>query len=280
MKQHARSETSFSVTNDFKMGMVVLIFLITCFHLFEVVYFPTTTIVSNEILLGIVLLAVVYLWIEEVRDRRSMQTINEELLVAQEELKESNIAAMKALIMSEEARDPYTSGHSRRVTEYAVAIAKKMGLDETLARHIEYAGYLHDIGKIGISDAILNKEGRLNDAEWQVVRRHPNTALEILDPLKFLPEEKVIIKHHHERYDGNGYPDGLRGESIPMGARIMAVADSFDAMNSKRPYRNALPEDKIISELKTARGTQLDPVIADIFLGMINADRGIFEKKE
>lgn len=269
-----------SVTNDFKMGMVVLIFLITCFHLFEVVYFPNITIISNEILLGVVLLAVVYLWIQEVSDRKMVQAINEELLETHEELKESNMAAMKALIMSEEARDPYTSGHSKRVTEYAVQIAKKMGIDESYVRHIEYAGYLHDIGKIGISDAILNKAGRLNDEEWKIIQRHPDTALEILNPLKFLPEEKVIIKYHHERYDGKGYPDGLKGEGIPMGARIMAVADSFDAMNSKRPYRDVLPKDKIISELKISRGTQLDPKIVDIFLEMINLDIGIFDKKD
>ncbi len=280
MKRRTVSVIPSSVTNDFKMGIVVLIFLITCFHLFEVVYFPKITIISNEILLGAVLFAVAYLWVQEVRDRKMMQAINEEILVAHEELKESHIAAMKALIMSEEARDSYTSGHSRRVTEYAVRIAKKMGVDEAYARHIEYAGYLHDIGKIGISDAILNKEGRLNDEEWKIIQRHPDMALEILNPLKFLPEEKVIIKYHHERYDGKGYPDGLKGEGIPVGARIMAVADSFDAMNSKRPYRNALPKEKIISELKISRGTQLDPEIVDAFLEMINSDSGIFDRKE
>ncbi|MFH0839514.1 MAG: HD domain-containing phosphohydrolase [Candidatus Omnitrophota bacterium] len=280
MKQRAKSEISLSVTSDFKMGMVVLIFLITCFHLFEVVYFPNVTIVSNEILLGVVLLAIAYLWIREVKDRKGIQVVNEELLTTQEELKESNIAAMKALIMSEEARDTYTSGHSKRVTEYAVAIAKRAGLDREERRHIEYAGYLHDIGKIGISDAILNKAGSLNADEWQIVKKHPNTALEILDPLKFLPEEKIIIKHHHERYDGKGYPDGLKEEEIPLGARIMAVADSFDAMNSKRPYRGALPKDKIISELKASKGTQLDPKIVDIFLAMLDKDSWIFERKD
>ena len=280
MKQRAESRIPASVTNDFKMGMVVLIFFITCFHLFEVVYFPDATIVSNEILLGIVLFAVIYLWIQELGDRRKIQIINEELLETHEELKEANIAAMKALIMSEEARDTYTSGHSRRVTEYAVAIAKRMGLCHGERRHIEYAGYLHDIGKIGISDAILNKAGRLNDDEWQVIKKHPEVALEILNPLKFLPEEKIIIKHHHERYDGAGYPDGLKGEGIPLGARIMAVADSFDAMNSKRPYRDALSKDAIISELKKARGSQLDPKIVDVFLDMLEKDSWIFKTKE
>ena len=212
-------------------------------------------------------------------ERRKTQMIKGELLVAHEELKEANIAAMKALIMSEEARDTYTSGHSRRVTEYALAIAKKMGLDHGERKHIEYAGYLHDIGKIGISDAILNKAGRLNDEEWQVIKKHPDTALEILNPLKFLPEEKIIIKHHHERYDGAGYPDGLKGEETPLGARIMAVADSFDAMNSKRPYREALPKDTIISELEKARGTQLDPKIVDLFLDMLEKDNWIFKSE-
>lgn len=280
MKQCAKSEMPASVTNDFKMGMVMLIFVITCFHLFEVVYFPDTVIVSNEILLGVVLFAVVYLWIQEIRDRKKAQIINEELLFAHEELKEANIAAMKALIVSEEARDTYTSGHSKRVTEYAVAIAKRMGLDHSERRRIEYAGYLHDIGKIGISDAILNKAGRLTDEEWQVIKKHPETAIEILNPLKFLPEEKIIIKHHHERYDGAGYPDGLKGEAIPLGARIMAVADSFDAMNSKRPYRDALAKDTIISELKKAKGGQLDPKIVDVFLCMLEKDSWIFKKTE
>lgn len=279
-KQSSTPETLSGATNDFKMGVVVLIFLITCFHLCEVAYFPHVTIISNEILLCAVLFAVVYLWMCEVRDRRRMQLINDELVSTYEELKESNIAAMKVLIMSEEARDAYTSGHSKRVTGYAVTIAKKMGLSESQVRHIRYAGYLHDIGKIGISDAILNKEGRLTDEEWQVIRKHPDMALEILNPLKFLPEEKVIIKHHHERYDGKGYPDGLSGKDIPLGARILSVADSFDAMNSKRPYRDALSKEKIISELKFARGAQLDPLVVDIFLTMLNADSTIFDRKE
>ncbi len=280
MKQISGTETLSGATNDFKMGVVVLIFLITCFHLCEVVYFPDITIISNEILLCVVLFAVIYLWLREVRDRRKMQVINEELVLAHEELKEANIAAMKALIMSEEARDLYTSGHSRRVTEYAVTIAKKMGLSKSQVQHIRYAGYLHDIGKIGISDAILNKKGRFTDEEWQVIRKHPDTALDILNPLKFLPEEKVMIKHHHERYDGKGYPDGLCGENIPLGARILSIADSFDAMNSKRPYRDALPKERIVSELKSAKGTQLDPLIVDIFLTMLNADNDIFDRKE
>ena len=272
-----KSTIKASVTNDFKMGIVIVIFLVTFFHLLEVSYFPNTAIVSNEILLGIVLAAIAYLWIQEVSDRRKLFVINDELITAHDKLKESNIATMKALIMSEEARDAYTSGHSKRVTEYAVAIASNMNMNEDERRHIEYAGYLHDIGKIGISDAILNKESRLDDSEWAVIKKHPAAAIEILNPLTFLPVEKVIIMHHHERYDGTGYPSGLKGEDIPLGARIMAVADSFDAMNSRRSYRPPLSEEKIISELKSAKGTQLDPKIVDVFLDIVKSNTIIFQ---
>lgn len=278
MEQQSKVKIKPSVTDNFKMAMVALIFFITCFHLFEAVYLPDVTLVSNEVLLGIVLLAVVYLWIQEVRDRKKLEIINIELLATQEELKEANIASMKALIMSEEARDPYLTGHSRRVTEFATAIADKINMSDSEKRHIEYAGYLHDIGKIGINDAILHKKGQLNGEEWEVIKRHPVTALDILAPLKFLPEEKVIIRHHHERYDGNGYPDGLKGKDIPLGSRVMAVADSFDAMNSERSYRPPLPREKIISELKAARGTQFDSEIVDIFIGMIKVDDSFFKK--
>ena len=128
------------------------------------------------------------------------------------------------------------------------------------------------------SDTILHKKGPLDDAEWEVIRKHPIVALDILAPLKFLPQEKVIIRHHHERYDGGGYPDGLRGRDIPLGSRIMAIADSFDAMNSNRPYRPPLPKEKIISELERAKGTQFDPEVVDIFLGILKADDTIFRR--
>lgn len=278
MERRSKTKIKPGATKDFKMGMVVIIFFITCFHLYEVTYFPEFTIVSSDVLLAVVLLAVVYIWIQEVRDRKKLETVNTELLTAHEGLKEANMATIKALIVGEEARDPYLTGHSRRVTECAMAIADKMNISDADKQHIEYAGYLHDIGKIGISDAILHKPGQLNEEEWKIIKRHPQKALDILAPLNFLPEEKIIIRHHHERYDGGGYPDGRKGKDIPLGSRIMAIADSFDAMNSKRPYRPPLSKEKIISELKTSSGTQFDPEITDIFLGMIEADDSIFKK--
>lgn len=265
-----------SVTKNFKMAMVVLIFFITCFHLYEVLYLPDFNIISDRILLGTVLLAITYLWTQEVRDRRKLEVVNEALLSAHEELKAANISAMKALIMSEEARDPYLTGHSRRVTEYALSLANRINMEGRDIKHLEYAGYLHDIGKLGISDAVLHKPGKLNNEEWLIMKKHPEKALDILAPLKFLPEEKVMIRHHHERYDGKGYPDGLKGEDIPLGSRILAVTDSFDAMNSKRPYRPPMAKDAIILELKNAKGTQFDPKIIDIFLDIIEKDETIF----
>jgi putative nucleotidyltransferase with HDIG domain len=278
MEYQSRTKIIPGATKNFKMAMVVLIFLITCFHLFELTYFPGFALVSDKVLLGTVLIAVTYLWIQEVRDRRKLEIVNIELLATQEELKESNVATMRALIVSEEARDPYLIGHSRRVTEYAVAIAKRLNLSEDEKKKIEYAGYLHDIGKIGITDTILHKNGKLDNEEWEIIKKHPVVALEILAPLKFLPKEKIIIRHHHERYDGAGYPDKLKGSDIPLGSRIMAVADSFDAMNSLRPYRPPLPKEKIISELKTARGTQFDPKVVDVFLKMVEGDDNFFKK--
>ena len=267
------------VTSDFRMGMVALVFLITCFQPLFGVYFPGTTIISDEILLGVVLLAMIYLWVQEAKDRRKLEVINEELLIAQEELKEANLAAMKVLIVSEETKDPYLTGHSRRVTEYAVAIANKLNMGGSEKKSLEYAGYLHDIGKIGISDAILHKPGKLDKDEWEIIKKHPVVGVDILAPLKFLPEEKIMIKHHHERYDGGGYPDGLKGRGIPLGSRILAVADSFDAMNSKRAYRFALSREKIITELETSRGTQFDPEIIDIFLEILKESNIVFSKK-
>ena len=277
-EQQSKAKINPGATKDFKMGMVVLIFLITCFHLFEMRYLPGTVIISDEVLLGVVLFAIIYLWIQEVQDRKKLEIINSELLIAQEELKEAHLATMKALIVSEEARDPYLAGHSRRVTECAMAMVDKMNMSDLKKKHMEYAGYLHDIGKIGISDAILHKPGKLDKEEWEIIKKHPVVGVDILAPLKFLPEEKVIIRHHHERYDGGGYPDGLKGKDIPLGSRILAVADSFDAMNSKRSYRPPLAKEEIISELKTSRGTQLDPEIVDLFLGIIKADNTIFDK--
>jgi len=169
-----------------------------------------------------------------------------------------------------DAKSPWTKGHSERVTKYSVAISREMGLPEEEIEVIERAGKLHDIGKIGISDEVLFSEGTLDEEKMNIIRTHPAKGVNILDPLKFLDKEKDIIRHHHERYDGKGYPDGLKGEQISVGARIMAVADAFDAMRSNRPYKRNLSKAEIISELLNNSGTQFDPKIVNVFLKIMD----------
>lgn len=269
---------TFYVSISFKIWVVAIIFLLTFFHLYAITRHPQTKIVSSEILLGIALSLVGYLWIQELRDRERLKRINIALVETQVRLERAQIDTITTLVLTEEAKDPYMRGHSKRVTRCAVEIAKGLGLPEEEQMTIERAGILHDIGKIGISDAILGKLDKLNEEEWAVLRKHPRRAVEILEPLKFLSKEKEIICHHHERYDGQGYPDGLKAEEIPLGAKILAVADTFDAMNSERPYRGSLPKDAIISELKNTSGSQLDPLIVTTFLGVVERVPGIWER--
>ncbi len=267
-----------SASNTFKLWLVALIFFLTFFHLYAINRYPQTKVVSNEVLLGLVLVLVGYLWVQELRDRERLQAINQALIKAQRQLEQAELATITTLVLTEEAKDPYVRGHSRRVTRCAIGIAEELGLKERERKIIERAGILHDIGKVGISDAILHKPDKLNNEEWAIIKKHPQRGAEILEPLQFLKEEKEMIRHHHERIDGRGYPDGLKGGEIPLGARILAVADTFDAMNSERSYRKPLPEDVIISELKNACGSQLDPRIVTAFLDLLKKKPSLWER--
>ncbi len=266
------------VSNTFKLWLVAIIFLLTFLHLYAIYRYPDVDIVSNELLLGTVLTLVGYLWIQELRDSEGLQTINTALIKAQKELEHAEISAITALILTEEAKDPYVRGHSRRVTKCSAEIAKELGFSDDEQKVLERAAILHDLGKIGISDSILGKPGKLTEEEWAVIKKHPHRAVEILEPLTFLKEEKEMIRHHHERYDGKGYPDGIKAEEIPLGARILAVADTFDAMNSERAYREPLPEDAILAELKNAAGTQLDAKIVKTFLSVLKNKPSLWER--
>jgi putative nucleotidyltransferase with HDIG domain len=266
------------VSNTFKLWLVAIIFFLTFFHLFALSRYPQTSIVSNEMLLGIVLVLVGYLWVQELRDRIRLQSINLTLLETQGQLERAEIDTIATLVLTEEAKDPYVRGHSKRVTKCAMEMAHELGFDETELKVIERAGYLHDIGKIGIGDVILHKPDKLNEEEWAVIKKHPQRAVEILEPLKFLTKEKAMICHHHERFDGSGYPDGLKGEDIPLGARILAVADAFDAMNSTRPYRSPLPEDAIVAELRNSANTQLDSNIVATFIDLLRKKPSLWER--
>lgn len=177
---------------------------------------------------------------------------------------------IRGLAEALEARDAYTRGHSERVTRYALAIAEAMDLSPEDCRIIEHAGLLHDIGKIGISDTILHKTTKLSQEDRLVIEHHPIFGDTILGPIKFLHHVQQVVKHHHEHYDGGGYPAGLAGDAIPLSARIICVADSYDAMTSDRPYRLALARAEAVSELMRHRGTQFDPQVVDVFIELLD----------
>lgn len=192
-----------------------------------------------------------------------------------EDLEMSYFSTVKALARAIEVKDPYTYGHSERVTDYAMAIARKLDLSEWDCRNVKYAAALHDIGKIGIARKILNKPGALSEEEFIHVKTHPLLGDSIIEPVSFLQAPREIILHHHERYDGKGYPDGLAGEEIPLGARILAVADSFEAMMSDRPYRKALPIETSVRELELNSGTQFDPLVVRAFISAMEEDESL-----
>lgn len=258
--------------------MVILLFSLTLMRLAMLFYYPGTEIISDKILLTTILFIVSYLWIREVRDYQHLLLLNENLIRSHEKLKAAEIDTITSLIKAEEEKDEYTRGHSERVTKIALAIAREMNFSEEKKKILERAGILHDIGKIGISDAVLQKKEPLNDEDWRVIRSHPDKAEEILKPLKFLLAERAIILSHHERYDGKGYPRGLKGHEISREALILAVADAFDAMNSARAYRQPLSKDTIISELKRSSGGQHSPEAVSALLELLKKKPSLWER--
>lgn len=204
--------------------------------------------------------------IENLASQISVALDNSRLL---SDLKELFIGTVKTLSKAIDAKSPWTSGHSERVTEIAIGIGAEMGLGEDELKDLELAGHLHDIGKLGTYEYILDKPGRLNEEEQKIIRLHPAKGAEILAPIKELKKIVPVIRHHHENYDGTGYPEGLKGEMIPFASRILTVADTVDAMGADRPYRKGKTTDEIVAELKRCSGTQFDPAIVDTYLRML-----------
>lgn len=195
------------------------------------------------------------------------------------DMRKNYMDTVKALINAIEAKDPYTSGHASRVGIYAVSIAKSLELSEKKIERIRTAALLHDIGKIGIDDNILKKSGKLTDMEYAAIKNHPTIGAEIIRDVGFLKDSMDIVKHHHERYDGKGYPDGLKGNEIPIEASILMLADSFDAMTTDRPYRKAMSSEEAIREIIVNSGTQFNPEIVEkaVFTlrNCIKIDKGV-----
>jgi len=175
-------------------------------------------------------------------------------------------SSIESLAAAMEGKDPYTHGHSRRVTMFSMVIGRELGLSEEEMERVRLSALLHDIGKIAVPETILLKTTQLTDEEWHILRQHPERGVKMLEPVKEFAHLFEGIKHHHERFDGNGYPSGLKGKDIPRIARIISIADAFDAMTSQRSYRDAMSEKDALKEVEKCRGTQFDPELADIFL--------------
>lgn len=186
--------------------------------------------------------------------------------------KRLSLQIVRTLAETIDAKDAYTNGHSGRVADYSKEIAKRYGYSDDAQEQIYVMGLLHDVGKIGIPDAIINKEGRLTDEEYAIIKTHPVVGSKILSAIKDMPQLAIGARYHHERYDGTGYPDRLMGKDIPEAGRIIAVADAYDAMSSNRSYRNSLSQEKVRAEIEKGKGSQFDPVFADIMLQMIDED--------
>lgn len=210
--------------------------------------------------------------IKSIEQINTIKTINKQLHDKNEELERAYLDTIGILRQTVEAKDPYTRGHSDRVSEYSVLIGKKLGLDEKTLHILKIGGLFHDIGKIGIPDSILLKESKLSDEEYSQIKNHPMIGVHMLGDAAIFTDILPIVKHHHERYDGRGYPSQLVGDDIPYVARIAAVADTFDAMTSKRSYRDSLPIDVVRAEIERCSGSQFDPNIAKVFLDIMNND--------
>lgn len=206
---------------------------------------------------------------ERIETSHSMARLRQHLRVAQRE-------SMRALVAAIDARDPYTRTHSQTVSAIAEHIGRRMDLRGARLDALTAAGLLHDVGKIGVPDAILTKPGPLTPDEFDVVKRHPQTAVDIVTNMSFLADVNPLILHHHERYDGTGYPSGLKGDEIPIGARIIAVADAIDTMLSPRTYKAAYSVDRTRAELRACSGSQFDPQVTTVALRLLDESPSLF----
>lgn len=196
----------------------------------------------------------------------------DELNMKNRELEQLSQETFESIAKAVDANDPYTAGHSKRVARYAQEIAFRLGFSEQEADEVYYAGLIHDVGKLGIDNNIINKKGKLTDEEYSEIKRHPSVGYEILKGISIKGKFAEGAKCHHERIDGNGYPNHLNSDEIPYLAKIISVADAYDAMTSKRPYRDVLPQEVVREQIERGKGTQFDPEIAEIMLAMIDED--------
>ena len=211
------------------------------------------------------------------RQATTLQARSRELMDSYRRLEESSLEAIESLNATVDAKDPYTAGHSARVQRIALAVAEELGVAPHLLDAVRFGGLFHDIGKIAVPDSILTKAGPLTGEEYAVVQRHPADGAEIVSHFSRLREAVPLIRHHHERWDGNGYPDGLVGDAIPQEGCVVGLADAWDAMTTDRPYRAALTIAQAAAEVQACRGTQFSPAVVDAFFAVFRRQPALFE---
>ena len=257
----------------FRMWLTLLMFAAVPLAASIIQFFVSDVYVTDMAIAVMVVLLYIFTLMDTNRRLEQAQANEIQMLIMQQEhtnilFNETAVALASAI----DAKDKYTRGHSSRVAEYSRMIASEIGKNEDECNEIYHAALLHDVGKIGVSDLIINKEGKLTEAEYNVIKSHTTIGHQILSEIKDFPYLALAARHHHERFDGAGYPDGLKGKDIPEIARIIAVADAYDAMTSDRSYRERLSQDKVRDELTQGSGTQFDPDFAGIMLGLIEKD--------
>ena len=244
----------------------IIVYSILDYYTYEFCSVDANTVVK---ILSYVIL-VLFIWAFDIIINNIKAT--DDAIKAKEEIKTLSVEVMEALAHTIDAKDEYTRGHSVRVAKYSRMIAQKLGLSSEECENVYYMALLHDIGKIGVSNSIINSPTKLTDEEYAVIKTHPGVGYDILAEIKSRPDLSIGARWHHERYDGKGYPDGKAGDEIPFFARIIAVADSYDAMTSNRSYRKYMPQDVVRSEIEKNIGTQFDPDVAKCMLAIIDED--------
>lgn len=240
-----------------------------------VTFFETEHAVAIDVVQSLVLVSLIFgIMIKYMN--RAYEKKKDELDEVNHYLEETNeritLQSMYTLAKTIDAKDKYTNGHSMRVAEYSKMIAEKMNFSDEEIEELGNMAMLHDIGKIGVPDAIINKNSKLSDEEYYIIKGHPSIGYDILSEMPEMKDIGIGAKWHHERYDGTGYPDGLKGDEIPLQARIIGVADAYDAMTSNRSYRDYMPQEIVKMELENGKGSQFDPKIADIMLDIMKED--------
>ena len=257
-------------SRDYHLALVGMVIALVSVLIEMVSVYFVVTISGLFIGTGLVILLFLNL-IRTVRSVRNLERLRQkkELESRRRQTERISLQTIKTLSVTVETKNVYTNGHSQRVADYSALIAGALGWDDKRINNLRNAAYMHDVGMIGIPDSIVNKPTRLTEEEYAIIQRHTLIGADILKDITLIEHVAEVAHYHHERYDGTGYPEGIAGEEIPIEARIVAVADSYDAMNSKRIYRNALEKEKIIEELESCSGTQFDPVIAELFVRLI-----------